>query len=251
MTGKTLRWSCLLAAALAGLDSAACLGQTAASGDQASRFQAEMQEAPGLVRYYTFESVSLESPLAESLGREKSPLRYRGSDPLALVEGRAPGGKAVRLDTGRFEGAPFEAPQRAFTVEIWLRKHGQGVQLGNGQTNGMILCLGNGYWEGMRLSTSYPGKEVRFEIGRPQPANSVSAQWAFGLPDGVWHHLAATWERFDLADLARCDRGIAQLLGLRAPAEGVLAPGRIEGGVGDVVDAAGEMLVLKVGHGYS
>ncbi|NLZ01358.1 MAG: LamG domain-containing protein, partial [Pirellulaceae bacterium] len=194
MTGKTLRWSCLLAAALAGLDSAACLGQTAASGDQASRFQAEMQEAPGLVRYYTFESVSLESPLAESLGREKSPLRYRGSDPLALVEGRAPGGKAVRLDTGRFEGAPFEAPQRAFTVEIWLRKHGQGVQLGNGQTNGMILCLGNGYWEGMRLSTSYPGKEVRFEIGRPRPASSISAHWTFGLPDGIWHHLAATWD---------------------------------------------------------
>ncbi|MDI9444463.1 MAG: hypothetical protein QM844_09885, partial [Planctomycetota bacterium] len=71
MTGKTLRWSCLLAAALAGLGSAACLGQPAASGDQASRFQAEMQEAPSLVRHYTFESVSLESPAAESLGREK------------------------------------------------------------------------------------------------------------------------------------------------------------------------------------
>lgn len=194
MTGKTLRWSCLLAAALAGLGTTACLGQPAASGDQAVRFQAAMQNAPSLVRYYTFESVSLESPAAESLGREKSPLRYSGSDPLAVVEGRAPGRKAVRLDNGRFEGAPFEAPGRALTVEIWLRKHGQGAQLGNGQTNGMILCLGNGYWEGMRLSTGYPGKEVRFEIGRPQPANSVSAQWAFGLPDGVWHHLAATWD---------------------------------------------------------
>ena len=151
------------------------------------------------VRLYTFESVSTDSAVAESEGSESESLRYTGSDPLEVVEGRLPGQKAVRLDNGAFQGKAFAPSDRGCTVEIWFRKNGQGAQLGNGRTNGMIFCLGNGYWDGMRLSTSYPERRLSFEIGRPKPSSSISTQMDLPVPDGVWQHVAVTWDRAEMS----------------------------------------------------
>ncbi len=149
-----------------------------------------------LLRHYTFESVSPESPVAESSGGEPESLAYGGSDALAVVPGRSPERKAVRIDNGAFQGKAFALTELGSTVEIWFRKNGQGAQRGNdGQTCGMIFSLGNGYWEGMRLWTSYPEQRLSFEIGRPQPSSSVSTQMNLPVPDGVWHHVAVTWDR--------------------------------------------------------
>ena len=46
----------------------------------------------------------------------------------------------------------------------------------------------------MRVWTSYPDRHLRFEIGRPQPSNAFGMTASDPVPDGVWHHLAATWD---------------------------------------------------------
>ncbi len=159
-------------------------------------------EAPDItsspLRHYTFDAISAESPVAPSSGSEEEPLSYGGSDSLAIVPGRSADRKAVRIDNGAFQGKSFTPTDRGCTVEIWFRKNGQGAQLGNGRTNGMIFSLGNGYWEGMRLSTSYPEQRLNFEIGRPQPSSSISTQMSLPVPDGVWHHVAVTWDRAEM-----------------------------------------------------
>ena len=156
-------------------------------------------DEPSPLRLYTFESVSVDSPVAASSGSESESLKYGGTDPLAIVPGRSEGNKAVRLDNGAFQGKAFAPSQKGCTVEMWLRKNGQGVQLGNGRTNGMIFSLGNGYWDGMRFSTSYPDRWLSFEIGRPKPSSSISTRTELPLPDGVWHHLAVTWDRAEMS----------------------------------------------------
>ncbi|MHB8901981.1 MAG: LamG-like jellyroll fold domain-containing protein, partial [Thermoguttaceae bacterium] len=150
---------------------------------------------PKPLRLYTFETLATERPVAESSGAETAPLAYTGTDKLALVPGRSADRKAVRLDDGTFKAKPIAPSPRGCTVEIWLRKDGQGKQLGNGRTTGMIFSVGNGYWEGMRLSTSYPDQRLSFEIGRPQPSNAVSTQTELPVPDAVWQHVAVTWDR--------------------------------------------------------
>ena len=160
---------------------------------------AEAPASGSPLRLYTFESVSTDSPIAESSGSESEPLKYSGGDTLEVVEGRSPDRKAVRLDNGAFQGKAFAPSERGCTVEIWFRKNGQGTQLGNGRTNGMVFCLGSGYWDGMRLSTSYPERRLSFEIGRPKPSSSISVQMNLPVPDGAWHHVAVTWDRTEMS----------------------------------------------------
>jgi hypothetical protein len=174
------------------------LGLFAATGGWATAQGGETTVPTSPVRHYSFESLSAEFPVVESGGSETSPLRYGGADPLEIVEGRGSGRKAVRLDNGYLQGKAFAPSDQGCTVEIWLRKNGQGSQLGNGRTNGMIFCLGNGYWDGMRLSTSYPEQRLSFEIGRPQPSSSISTQMNLPVPDGVWHHLTVAWDRAEM-----------------------------------------------------
>ena len=147
-----------------------------------------------VVRLYTFDSVTVAEPTAPSLAGENEPLRYVPRGPLEVVEGRFPGKKAVRLDKGAFEAKPFAVKEKSFTVEMWFRKHGQGAELGNGRTNGMLFAQGDGYWDGMRVFTSYPSRQLRFAIGRPKPGHSFSFHAGDSVPDKVWHHLAATWD---------------------------------------------------------
>ncbi|NLS97240.1 MAG: hypothetical protein GXX96_34310 [Planctomycetaceae bacterium] len=171
----------------------------AAAAEANAGDRAASDAAPTPLRLYTFESTSPDSPVAESSGAESEPLKFSGKDPLAVVEGRSPERKAVRLDNGAFSGKAFSPSDRGCTVEIWFRKNGQGAQLGNGRTNGMIFSQGSGYWDGMRLSTSYPEQRLSFEIGRPQPSSSISTQMGLALPDGVWHHVAVAWDRAEMS----------------------------------------------------
>ncbi len=153
-----------------------------------------VKQCPGLLRYYTFEAVTPENPVAESVAGEAVSTKYVGQEPLVLVPGRWAGKQAVRLDRGHFNAKPIETADRAFTLEIVFRKQGPGAIQGKGHPNGMLLAQGNGYWNGFRLHTDYPGKRLSFEIGKPQPDHAISAASGEPAPDGVWNHLAATWD---------------------------------------------------------
>ena len=149
---------------------------------------------PQLVRYYTFDQTTAANPVAASLGAESEPLTYAGKKPLTLTAGSLPGSQAVQLDEAPLQAKPLAVTDAGFTVEIRFRKHGQGVELGNGNTNGMIFAQGDGYWTGMRVWTTYPDRRLRFELGRPKPASAFGLTAADPVPDGVWHHLAASWD---------------------------------------------------------
>ena len=168
--------------------------QAAAPDDTWEQYRETRKRHPSIVRYYTFETVSAENPNAPSLAGEPEPLRYVAEEPPVLVEGRWPGKNAVRLDRGFFEAKPFEVRDASFTVEMWFRKHGQGIHLGNGRTSGMLFAQGDGYWNGVRVWTSYPARQLQFEIGRPKPSHAFGLGTSDSAPDGVWHHLAATWD---------------------------------------------------------
>ncbi len=193
---EVVKWSLLVAAAIvAALQAAAQgAGEDVATYAAWKRHRDAVAEHPAVVRYYTFEGVSAHEPVAPSRAGREAPLRYGGADTLERVEGRRAQRQAVRLDRGSFEGKPFEVRGRSFTVEMWFRKHGQGGHLGNGRTNGMLFAQGDGYWNGMRVWTAYPARDLHFEIGRPKPGHSFGFSAPGPVPDGVWHHLAATWD---------------------------------------------------------
>lgn len=182
------------AAPLAALDRGAAASQEAGPSYAAwQRHRDDLTRRDDVLRYYTFETVSPESPSAPSIAGEAAALEYVDAEPLAVVAGRWPEKKAVRLDRGFFQAEPFDVG-RSFTVAMWFRKHGQGVHLGNGRTNGMLFAQGDGYWSGLRVWTSYPGRDLRFEIGRPRPQSAFGLTADEPVPDGVWHHVAAVWD---------------------------------------------------------
>jgi hypothetical protein len=146
-----------------------------------------------LVCCYTFEdgcaqSASLKFTLQHKPGAPAEPLR--------VVEGRRPQTNAVRLDQGCLAAEPFAvAAKKSFTVSAWVKLNGHGTHRGNaGSTNGALLSVGSGYWDGWRLTVSYPSRTVGFEIGRPKPSHSIGIHAAAAVSDGVWHHLAASWD---------------------------------------------------------
>lgn len=151
--------------------------------------------------YYTFEDVTQAAPTTKNLRPADHPLSFAlvpaadvAPQKLELVPGRWPEKQAVRLDMGRLEGAPFEVTSKSFSASCWVRKLGPGTHRGNsGATNGTILSTGIGYWDGWRLTTSYPQMSLGFEIGRPQPQSSFGIN-AGPSPDNVWQHLCATWD---------------------------------------------------------
>jgi hypothetical protein len=153
-----------------------------------------------LLRYYTFdEPLAAKSPIASLVGT--GPLTYqvstpRGARPEAfqVVPGRWPGKRAVRLDQNVLSAPQFIVPGRGFSIAAWLRIDGIGTHRGNnGSTNGTLLSMGSGYWDGFRVTYQYPSRTLGFEIGRPKPSHSVSVRTG-PVPDGVWHHLVATWD---------------------------------------------------------
>ena len=156
---------------------------------------------PSLVRYYGFEDARDGStPIANLVAKEGAlsfgvvPVPGQPNEQLTVIEGRWPRKKAVRLDSGFLYAPPFEVANRSFTVEAWLRTNGLGSLHGDSvPTGGTLLSLGGGYWDGWRLTMLYPDNLIGFEIGRPQPSSSVGIRTG-SVADGVWHHLAATWD---------------------------------------------------------
>ena len=164
------------------------------AADSAGAYRESVRRHPQLVRYYTFDDVSPANPVVPSQAGEPEALSYAGKKPLEVTAGSGPQSKAVKLDQEPFQTKPLAVTDAGFTVEIRFRKHGQGTELGNGNTNGMIFAQGDGYWTGMRVWTSYPDRRLRFEMGRPKPASAFGMTASDPVPDGVWHHLAATWD---------------------------------------------------------
>ena len=161
--------------------------------------EAVRQEA-SVERYYTFEGLhSAADSVANLAGDKSGPLMFHldaapsaGRNEFQVVPGRWAERSAVRIDQGYFTAEAPEVTESGFTATLWFRKLGQGIQRGNGgATDGMLLASGNGYYEGWRVTTAYPSRRVGFEIGRPSGAAGYDTE---AVSDGVWHHLAATWD---------------------------------------------------------
>jgi thioredoxin-like negative regulator of GroEL len=182
--------------AACGVGNAAEQNPAGAPGAWTQHRDAVLKDA-SLVRYYTFEQVSDAATPIPSLKGEEAALRFVNApaDQFRVVEGRWPGKKAVRLDRGALAAEPFEVSGKSFTVEAWFRTNGLGSLHGDAiPTGGTLFSAGIGYWDGWRVTLLYPDQVLGFEIGRPQPVNAVSVRAAEPVPDGVWHHLAATWD---------------------------------------------------------
>ncbi len=154
-----------------------------------------LAQHPDLVRLYTFDDPATASPSVPNTAGEDAPLIYTGREPLVTVTSDVAEKTCPRLDSEWFQAKPFVVGEQGFTVEMRFRKLGQGSQLGNGRTSGMLLAVDNGYWSGFRIYTSYPDRNLRFEIGRPKPANAFGLTTTTPVPDGGWCHVAATWDR--------------------------------------------------------
>jgi hypothetical protein len=167
-------------------------GSPAAEPDAA--YRDAVRRHPQLVGYYTFDEITPANPVVPSQGGEGEALTFAGKQPLEVIAGSQPHRRAVELDREPLQTKPLEVTDAGFTIEIRFRQLGQGAELGNGNTNGMIFAQGDGYWSGMRVWTSYPDRRLRFEMGRPKPASAFGVTAPDPVPDGVWHHLAATWD---------------------------------------------------------
>lgn len=186
---------------LLGLTPYSCIAQNSPGGTYQDwlKHRDRMLRDSSLVRLYAFDAAAA-GTVANTVD-QPAPLSYEstamagaGEEPFTLVAGRWPGKRAVRLDRGVLSAEPFTI-DRAFTAEIWFRKSGYGALRGNSAaTDGTIVSVGSGYWDGWRVTTSYPDRTVEFEIGRPQPSSSVGLFGARPLADGVWNYLAATWD---------------------------------------------------------
>jgi len=214
----------------------------AGAGDDSSidreawqRHRAAVSGHPDILRYYTFEEVTIEKPNVASVAGEAKPLSLSGPEPLVLVDSCVSGKTAVRLDQSWLQGEPFEIGERGCTIEMRFRKLGPGKQLGNGRTNGMLIAQGDGYWSGLRIWTDYPERRLRFEIGRPRPENSFGMNSAATVPDCVWHHLAATWDGRQMRlYLNGIPLGAADYEGTYTTATGMLKIGYANAGIGSL-----------------
>jgi hypothetical protein len=168
-------------------------GADAVSGSR-TKYETALKSHPHLVRYYTFDRATPTNPVVASAAGEAEPLTWSGKGPFTVVDGYWNGAKAVRFDDGWFQAKPFDLPDRRGTFELRFRKHGQGVQLGNGRPNGMLFAQGDGYWSGLRVWTGYPDRQLHFEIGRPKPSHAFGLTAAEPVADGVWNHVVATWD---------------------------------------------------------
>jgi len=163
------------------------------------RHRDAMAADSSLARFYTFENVNGGTVSATGA---TVPLSFKlqqkagvPAEQLRVVEGRWSQKKAVRLDQGCLAAEPFAVAKKSFTAAAWVKLNGPGVHRGNNaSTNGTLLSTGTGYWDGWRLTVNYPLRTLGFEIGRPKPLHSIGIQASGAMSDGVWHHLAASWD---------------------------------------------------------
>ncbi|MBO7090728.1 MAG: LamG domain-containing protein, partial [Victivallales bacterium] len=128
-----------------------------------------------------------------SFGSETEPLKSQV--PLEIVTGRFAGKTAVHLDRYPLDSRRFVLTDKVFTAQIWMRVTGVGVHRGNaGSTNGTILSIGIGYWDGWRITAGYPGLNTSLELGRPSPINAFHIAANRPLVHNVWQHVAVSWD---------------------------------------------------------
>lgn len=161
----------------------------------------QMRQDPSVIAYYTFEDIRSEQ---QTIANERSadyalhfvlvPASNQPPQKLEMAFGRWPQKKAVRLDMGRLEGPEIPVLNKSFTASCWIKALGPGVHRGNsGITNGTILSVGIGYWDGWRIILWYPQRRISFEIGRPKPSSAYSISHE-PFMDGIWNHIAAAWD---------------------------------------------------------
>lgn len=198
-----------------------------------------------VVRYYTFEDAKdATTPVPNLAGDKTEPLVFKPTpkEAFRLVDGRWPEKKAVRLDQGYYFAKPPAVANKAFTAVMWVRKIGQGTQRGNsGTTNGMLVAVGNGYWDGWRLFTSYPSRQIRLEIGRPQPSHSEGID-TDSVADGAWLHLAATWDGQEMRVYLNGDLAAAGAFKDAYTQGGELHIGFANAGIGSLVQDVDEFV---------
>lgn len=169
-------------------------GGTAA--DWAKHREAVLQDASA-ERFYSFDAgISADDPVPDLAGDQAAPLVFHregvAGTGFQRVPGRWPGRMAARLDASYFAAPAPVGPGTAFTATLWFRKLGQGLLRGNDlSTNGMLLAVGNGYYEGWRVTTAYPSRRMNFEIGRPEGSVGFDTE---AVADNAWHHLAVSWD---------------------------------------------------------
>ncbi|MBR5840602.1 MAG: hypothetical protein IKZ84_18855, partial [Victivallales bacterium] len=113
-------------------------------------YKDSLTKDPSLLRFYTFENLKAEDKAVPSIGTEADPLVSQV--PLEIVTGRFEGKTAVHLDRHPLDSKQFDLTDKVFTAQIWMRVTGVGVHRGNaGSTNGTILSIGIGYWDGWRI----------------------------------------------------------------------------------------------------
>lgn len=208
-----------------------------------------VESAP--VRHYVFEGDGGPGVFADRAGGGSAvefEAAGKGDDAqkLGWAEGRNPTAKVPTVDAGALAATPFAVGTNGFTVAIWFRKHGFGTMRGNpGAENGTLLSLGSGYWDGLRLTTDCRRKTVSFEIGQEKPLHSVGIS-AGPVPDGVWQHVAATWDgkemRLYLGGLLGAAGPHARPF-VKPPAGARMRVGYSDHGVGSVVMDVAEVSV--------
>ena len=156
-------------------------------------YKETLQKDPSLLRFYTFENLKAEDKMIPSIGSETEPLMSQV--PLEIVTGRFAGKTAVHLDRYPLDSRRFVLKDKVFTAQIWMRVTGVGVHRGNaGSTNGTILSIGIGYWDGWRITAGYPGLSTSLELGRPSPINAFHISTNKSLVHNVWQHVAVSWD---------------------------------------------------------
>lgn len=155
-------------------------------------------KTPGVIRYYVFDKAKDAATPVESMVGPSAPLRYGVAGKGApegnpqRVAGRLGGAQAVRLNRGIYSAPVFPIENNSFSVEAWVRTHGQGAIQGDAPVqSGTLLSQGSGYVDGWRIILSCPTRTLHLELGRPPHAFDIAATTP--ILDDVWHHLVATW----------------------------------------------------------
>jgi hypothetical protein len=159
------------------------------------KYKGEAVKDSALIRFYAFEGLTAETRQIPSLGTEKHPLLLDEGVMPEVVPGRFPGKTAIRLDEHSLKAKRFELDDQVFTAQMWIKINGVGTHRGNGgATNGTLMAIGVGYWDGLRITTSLPSIVPNLELGRPRGINSFGVSARAALMQGHWQHVAVSWD---------------------------------------------------------
>jgi tetratricopeptide (TPR) repeat protein len=153
-----------------------------------------------VVRYYVFDQVSDAKSPVVSLAGQDAPLHYgvqpgpgEPEDNPRRVGGRIAGRTAVQLNRGIYSATQFPVENKSFTVEAWVRTQGPGDIKGDApEESGTLLSQGIGFWDGWRITITYPARTWGLEIGKRPGAYSIRTPGP--VADNLWHHIVATWD---------------------------------------------------------